>query len=137
MLRMTRRTPPHVNCLKIDTAKNRMSLHVNDIILIGFDFPKDSKSAIRIDMRALVLNLLKIEICDKSSRKRSKRLRMSQGSILHAQNLNLGPGAQPAKNRKFLHVTEKVSSGLESCKDQPCMLKTAPNCQVTLSNHVS
>jgi len=32
------RTLPHVNCLKIDTAKNRISLHVNDIILIGFNF---------------------------------------------------------------------------------------------------
>ena len=26
--------------LKIDTAKNRKSLHVHDIILIGFDFPQ-------------------------------------------------------------------------------------------------
>jgi hypothetical protein len=32
---------------------------------------------------------------------------MSQGSILHAQNLNLGLGAQIVKNRKFLHVTQK------------------------------
>jgi hypothetical protein len=144
MLRMTRRTPPHVNCLKIDTAKNRISSHVNDIILIGFNFPKDSKSTIRIDMRALVLNLLKIEICDKSSRKRSKRLRMSQGSILRAQNLNLGPGAQPAKNRKFLHVTRKSVIGprimqgpslyaqncskLSSDPLKPCLLKSRDTC---------
>jgi hypothetical protein len=118
--------------LKIESPRMSMILYSLDSI-----FRKESESAIRIDMRALVLNLLKIEICAKSSRKRSKRLRMSQGSIICAQNLNLGPGAQTAKNRKFLHVARKVLSGLESCKDHPCMLRTAPNCQETHSNRVS
>jgi hypothetical protein len=54
-----------------------------------------------------MLDLLKIEIRDKSSWKRYKRLKMSKGSILRAQNPNLGPGVQPAKNIKFLHVTRK------------------------------
>jgi hypothetical protein len=97
--------------LTIDTAKNRKSSHVHDIILIGFDFHKESESAIRIDMRALVLNLLKTKICDESSRKSSKRLIMSQGSIICAQNMNLGPEAQTAKNRKFSHVAWKNAIG--------------------------
>jgi hypothetical protein len=50
-----------------------------------------------------VLHLLKIENVDKSSWERSKRFRMSQGSILYAQNLDLRLEAQPAKNRKYLH----------------------------------
>jgi hypothetical protein len=70
-------------------------------------FREDSKYAIKIDMRALVLHLLKIENVDKSSQKRSKRLELSQGSILYAQNLDLRPGAQPAKNRKYLHDPQK------------------------------
>jgi hypothetical protein len=37
---MTSRTPPCVRCLKIDIAKNRMCSHVNDTILIGFDFSR-------------------------------------------------------------------------------------------------
>jgi hypothetical protein len=65
-------------------------------------YRKDSKSAIRIDMQALVLNMLKREICAKSSQKRS---------ITHAQNLNREPGANPAKNRKFLNVTRKSAIG--------------------------
>jgi hypothetical protein len=32
---------------------------------------------------------------------------MTQGSILHTHNLNLRPEAQPANNRKFLHVAWK------------------------------
>jgi hypothetical protein len=75
--------------------------------LLDSIFRKESKSAIRIDMRALVLNLLKIENCAKSSRKRSKRLKMSQGSIICSQNLDPGPRAQTAKNRNLLHVAWK------------------------------
>jgi hypothetical protein len=126
-------------------AKNRKSSHVHDIILIEFDFPQGIESTIKIDMRALVLNLLKIEsclntldfilinlvfpqgiqICNQnchaalmpnllkiviwvtSSGKRSKGLWMPQGSIPCSRNLNLGPGSQPAKNSKFLHVPWK------------------------------
>jgi hypothetical protein len=47
------------------------------------------KREIRIDMCASMLHLLKIESTEKSSRKRSSRLRMFQGSILYAQNLDL------------------------------------------------
>jgi hypothetical protein len=128
---MTRRTPPCVKCLKIDTAKNRISPHVNDIILIDSIFREDSKYAIRIDMRALVLHLLKIENADKSSRKRSKRLRMSQGSILYAQNPDLRPGAQPAKNRKYLHDPRKNAIGL-SIMQGPTLY--AQNCQMSLQS---
>jgi hypothetical protein len=91
-------------CLLLKIESPRMSLILYSLDLI---FRKESESTIIIDMRALVLNLLKIEICAKSSRKKSKRLIMSQGSIMHAQNLNLGLGAQTAKNRKFLHVASK------------------------------
>jgi hypothetical protein len=79
------------------------------MILYSLDsiFRKEFESTIRIGMQALVLNLLKIEICDKSSRKISKRLRMSHGSIICAHNLNLGHGALTAKNKKFLHVVQK------------------------------
>jgi hypothetical protein len=108
---MTRRTPPCVICLKIDTAKNRMSSHVNDIILIEFDFPRG------------------FQICDQNRHaspgappaknrntachpgKRSKRLRMSQGSILHTQNLNLRPGAQLLKIESSCMSPEKMPSG--------------------------
>jgi hypothetical protein len=92
--------------LKIEIPRMSMILYSLDSI-----FRKESESAIRIDMRALVLNLLKIEICAKSTRRRSKRLRMSQGSIICTQNLNLGLGAQTAKNRKFLHVAWKSAIG--------------------------
>jgi hypothetical protein len=34
----TRRPLPNIVCLKISTAKNRISSHVNENILIGFDF---------------------------------------------------------------------------------------------------
>jgi hypothetical protein len=70
-------------------------------------FHKKSESEIKIDMQALVLNLLKIEIWVTSSGKRSKDLWMPQGSILRSRNLNLGPESQAAKNSKFLHVTRK------------------------------
>jgi hypothetical protein len=97
------------------------------MILYSLDsiFRKEFESAIKIDMRALVLNLLKIEIYAKSSRKRSKRLRMSQGSKICAQNLNLGLGAQTVKNRKFLHVARK--SAIEPRIMQGPSLY-APNC---------
>jgi hypothetical protein len=88
--------------LKIESSRMLMILYSLDLI-----FRKESNSTIRIDMRALVLNLLKIEICAKSSRKRPERLIMSQGSIIYAQNVNLGPGAQTAKNRNPLHVAQK------------------------------
>jgi hypothetical protein len=57
---MTGRPLPNVVCLKIDTAKNRISSHVmisysSDSILC-----EDSKYAIRIDMQGLELHLLKI-----------------------------------------------------------------------------
>jgi hypothetical protein len=78
-------------------------------------FRKGSEYVIKIDMRAPVLNLLNIVNCATLSRKRSKRLWMSQGSILHAQNLNLGPGAKPAKNRKFLHVAQENVIGPIVC----------------------
>jgi hypothetical protein len=76
------------------------------MILYSLDsiFRKESEYAIKIGMQSQVLNLLKIEICAKSSQKRFKRLEMSKGSIICAQNLNLVPGSQTAKNREFLHV---------------------------------
>jgi len=74
-------------------------------------FCKGSKYVIRTDMRALVLDLLKIVNCVTSSQKRSKRLWMSQGSIFHTKHLNPGPRAKPAKNRKFLHVAQKSVIG--------------------------
>jgi hypothetical protein len=133
---MTRRTLPCVWHLKIDTAKNRKSLHSI--------FRKESKSEIRIYMQALVLNLLKIEIYEKSSWKRSKRLRMFQGSIICAQNLNLRPGTQTTKNRKFMHVARKRAIGprimqglslyaqnyskLSRDPLKPCLLKSSNTC---------
>ena len=139
MLQITRRKPPHVNYLKIEcTCKSMISYSLDSI------FHKESESAIRIDMRAFVLNLLKIEICDESARKRSKRLRMSQGSTICAHNLNLVPGAQTAKNRKFLHATQKSAIGprimqgpslytqncskLSSDPLKPCLLKSRDTC---------
>jgi hypothetical protein len=112
--------------LKIDYYYYYYNIYSLDSI-----FHKESKSAIRIDMRALVLNLLKIEICEKSSWKGSKRFSMSQGSIMCAPNMNMGPGAQIAKKIKFLHVTRKSVLGLESCKYHPYILRTALNCQET------
>jgi hypothetical protein len=38
MSKTTRRPLPNIVCLKIDTAKNRILSHVNENILIGFDF---------------------------------------------------------------------------------------------------
>jgi hypothetical protein len=70
-------------------------------------FRKGSEYAIITDMRALMLNLLKIVNWATLSRKRSKRLWMSQGSIMRSHNLNLGPREKLAKNRKFLHVAQK------------------------------
>jgi hypothetical protein len=125
--------------LKVESSHMSMILHSLDSI-----FHEEFESTIRIYMRALVLNLLKIEICAKSSRKRSKRLRMSQGSIICAQNLHLGHGAQTAKNRKFLHVALKSAIGprtmLAPCmyahncsklsRDplKPCLLKSSNTC---------
>jgi hypothetical protein len=90
-----------VSTAKIEIPRMSMILYALDL-----NFHKESKSesAIKIDMRAQELNLLKIEICAKSSRKKSKRLGMLEGPIICAQNRNLGPAAQTAKNRKFLHV---------------------------------
>jgi hypothetical protein len=109
-------------CLLLKIEIPCMSMILYSLNLI---FRKKSESAIRIDMRALVLNLLKIEICAKSSRKRFKRLRMSQGSIICAQNLNLGHGAQTIKNRKFLHVIRKSAIG-PRIKQEPSLC--AHNC---------
>jgi hypothetical protein len=112
---------------------------------------KGSKYAIRTDMRALVLDLLKIEIWVTSSRKRSKDLWMPQGSILRSQNLNLGPESQPAKNRKFLHVARKNVIGprilqglilyalncpkLSGDPLKPCLLKSSNTCiHLSLTN---
>jgi hypothetical protein len=39
--RMIRGTPPCVMCLRINTIKNRLSSHVNDIILIEFNFLRE------------------------------------------------------------------------------------------------
>jgi hypothetical protein len=107
-------------------------------------FHKGSEYAIKIDMRALVLNLLKIVNVPHHPRKRSKRLWMSQGSILHIQNLNPGPEAKPAKNRKFLHVARKSAIGprimqrlilyAQNCSKlsrdplKPCLLKISTTC---------
>jgi hypothetical protein len=85
-----------------------MPLNLYPLIL---SFREGSEYAIKTDMRALVLNLLKIVNSATSSRERSKRLWMSQGSILHSQNLNLGPGAKLAKNRNFLHAIRKSVIG--------------------------
>jgi hypothetical protein len=116
MSRMTKRTLPCVNCLKIDTV-TLLKIECTCMSVISYSsdsiFHEDYKSAIRIDMRSLVLYLLKIEITDKSPRKRYKRLRMSQGSILHTQNPDLRPRVQPAKNRKLLHVVLKSAIRLK------------------------
>ena len=85
---------------------------------------KEPESAIRIDMQALVLNLLKIEICAKSSRKRPKRLEMSRGSIICAQNLNLVLKIDTSKNRKASYVHDIILVGFyfpqseSTCKPQ-------------------
>jgi hypothetical protein len=92
--------------LKIESYLMSMILYSLDSI-----FRKESESIIRIDMQPMVLNLLKIEICAKSSQKRSKRLIMSQGSLICARNPNLGPTTQTAKNRKFWHVARKSAIG--------------------------
>jgi hypothetical protein len=86
MLRMTRRTPPHVNYLKINTAKNRISLYVNDIILIEFDFlnlnlgprayPTKNRKFLHVARKSVIGH------------------RIMQGPILYAQNcskLSSGP----------------------------------------------
>jgi hypothetical protein len=112
-------------------------------------FRKGSEYAIKIDMQALLLNLLKIVNCATSSQKRSKRIWMSQGSILHAQNLNPGFGAKLAKNRKFLHVAHKsvikprIMQGLilyaQNCSKlsrdplKPCLLNNSNTCRMYTS----
>jgi hypothetical protein len=118
-----------------------MPLNLYPLILY---FCEGSEYAIRTDMRALVLNLLKIVNSATSSRERSKRLWMSQGSILHAQNLNLGPGAKLAKNINFLHAIRKSVIGprimqwfilyAHNCSKlsrdplKPCLLKISNTC---------
>jgi hypothetical protein len=92
-------------------------------------FHEDSKYTIRIDMQAPVLHLLNIKNANKSSRKRSKRLKMSQGSILPSQNPDLRPGAQPTKNRKYLHDPRKNAIGL-SIMQGPTLY--AQKCQMSL-----
>jgi hypothetical protein len=107
-------------------------------------FHKGFEYAIKIDMRALLLNLLKIVNCAKSSQKRSKRLLISQGSTICARNLNPGPGAQTTKNRKFLHVARKSAIGprimqgislyAQNCSKlsrdplKPCLIKCSNAC---------
>ena len=88
-------------------------------------FYEYSKYAIRIDMQISVLYLLKIENIDKSPRERSKTLRMSQGSTLHTMNPDLGGlKLNLLKIESTCMILGKMSSGLVSCKDQPCKLKT-------------
>ena len=94
-------------------------------------FHEDSKYAIRIYMQDLVLHLLKIENADKSSQKKSKRLRMSQGSILHTQILDLSPGAQTTKNRKYLHDPRKSVIRLRIMQG---LILYAQNCQMNLQS---
>jgi hypothetical protein len=104
---MTRRTLPCVNYLKITTAKNGMCLHVIDIILIGFGFLRgfqirdQNRHASPSASPAKNINLMHV------TQNRSKRLKMSQGSLPHTHNLNLRLETQLAKNRKFLHVARK------------------------------
>jgi hypothetical protein len=94
-------------------------------------FHEDSKYAILIDMRASMLYLLKIENVDKSPWKMSKRLRMSQGSILHAQNLDLRLRAQPSKNRKYVLDPRKNAIKLNIMQG-PALY--AQNCQMSLQS---
>jgi hypothetical protein len=95
-------------------------------------------------MQALVFNLLKIEICEKSSQNRYKRLKISQGSKLRAQNQNQRLGAKIAKNIKFMYVSQKnvirlrIMQGsslyaqnfskLSSDPFKPCLLKSRDIC---------
>jgi hypothetical protein len=92
-------------------------------------FHEDSKYVIKIDMQALILHLLKIQNANKSSQKRSKRLRMSQGSILYAHNPDLRPIAQPYKNRMYLHDPRKNYIGL-SIMQEPTLY--SKKCQMSL-----
>jgi hypothetical protein len=125
--RMTRRTLPCINCLKIDTAKNRISLHVNDIVPIGFDSLRGFQICDKNRHANPIAPLAKNRNIMHVARKRSKRLRMSQGSILHTQNLYLRHGTQPTKNRKYLHVA------LEKCHRDQYYARTNYVCSI-LSN---
>jgi hypothetical protein len=84
---------------------------------LDLTFYKESESAIKIGMQVMVFYLIIIEIYDKSFQKRFQRLRMYQGSIMCAQNLNMGPGSQTTKNRKLLHVTKKSVIGPRIIKE--------------------
>jgi hypothetical protein len=97
-----------------------------------------------------VLDLLKIAIWATSSQKRSKKLWMSQGSILRSQNLNLEPRAKPAKNINLQQVARKSVIGprillglilyaqncLKLSRDplKPCLLKFSNTC-ISLKMH--
>jgi hypothetical protein len=125
--------------LKIEIPRMSMILYSLDSI-----FHKEHESTIKIDMQVMVLNLLKIEICVKSSQKRPKRLRMSQGSIICAQNLNLGSRAKTTKTIKLLQVAQKSVIGprimqgpslyaqrrstLSRDPLKPCLLKSRNTC---------
>jgi hypothetical protein len=82
----------------VSTAKNRKSLLVHDIILIEFDFSQ---------MRALVLNLLKIESCLNSLGFILIDLVFLQGIQICDQNRHASLGAQPTKNRILGDIIRK------------------------------
>ena len=72
-------------------------------------FRKESESEIKIDMWALVLNLLKLESCLNALDFILIDLIFLQGIRICDQNWHASPGAQPAKNRNLGHVfLEKV-----------------------------
>jgi hypothetical protein len=109
---MTRGTPPCVMCLIINSIKNRMSSHVNDIILIKFNFLREFQICNQNQHASPGAPPTKNRNTMHVIEKRSKRLKTCQGSVLHTQNLNLRLGSQAAKSRKFLHVTRKNSIGI-------------------------
>jgi hypothetical protein len=77
-------------------------------------FRKESESKIRIDMRALVLNLLKIESCLNALDFILIDLVFLQGIRICDQNRHASPGAQPAKNSNLGHIVpEKVQKTLD------------------------
>jgi hypothetical protein len=95
----------------VSTAKNINSLHVHDIILIGFIFPQGIQIHNQNRHASPGAQPAKTRNMSQIIPERSKRLRLSQGSIICAQNVNIGQGAQTAKNRKFLHVARKSVIG--------------------------
>jgi hypothetical protein len=106
---MTRKTLPCAKCLKINTSNNKICLHVNDIILIGFSFPRGIQICHQNQHVSPSAPPTKNRHIMHVTRKRSKRLRMSQGSKLHTQTLKLRPKAQPAKITNTHMSPEKVS----------------------------